>query len=431
MHGAAAGGANAATPLPDSEPAIKSWAAATFPAQLAATVKSGSAVARIIVDEKGAITSARVLEASDPAFGDAAVAAVKKWKFSPGVSHGKHATMCLDVPFEFDRQQQARGGTMPLGDLHLAPQTEPKVQDAPLGDYPSTLTGRGLSGDVVFACIVNPDGTASSLHIVRASHADFVLPAIDASRNWRFSPATQGDLTVPAELVGDVFYLDPQTPPREQVLAINGVTAPDGSAPAAAPRLLNVVDPVWPYDLLLAGKSGSAAVEFTVTGNGSLRDPHVKEASDPAFGAALLAAVSCWTFEPAMVNGMGTDVTLVKRAEFKAASPTTADDADWTPRLLKLVRAHAPMGGGGLDERLVPLYRVAPVRPEGLADEKGQAEIEFIIDRDGRARLPRVISATQEAFGWSAATAVSQWVFKAPRRHGQPAEVKVQIPIAF
>jgi TonB family protein len=90
-------------------------------------------------------------------------------------------------------------------------------------------------------------------------------------------------------------------------------------------------------------------------------------------------------------------------------------------------------GAGGLDQRLRPVWRVAPVYPAALAEDKpaGQAVIEFVVDRDGRARLPRVASATRAEFGWSAATAVSQWVFAPPMRGGQPAEIKVSIPIEF
>jgi TonB family protein len=61
----------------------------------------------------------------------------------------------------------------------------------------------------------------------------------------------------------------------------------------------------------------------------------------------------------------------------------------------------------------------------------GQAVIEFVIDRDGRARLPRIVSASDEQFGWAAATAVSQWVFDMPRRNGQPVDVRVKIPFQF
>jgi len=36
--------------------------------------------------------------------------------------------------------------------------------------------------------------------------------------------------------------------------------------------------------------------------------------------------------------------------------------------------------------------------------------------------------ATSEESGWAAATAVSRWVFKAPRRDGKPVDVRVGIP---
>jgi TonB family protein len=57
--------------------------------------------------------------------------------------------------------------------------------------------------------------------------------------------------------------------------------------------------------------------------------------------------------------------------------------------------------------------------------------IDFVIDRDGRARLPQIISATSEEFGWAAATAVAQWVFRPPLRGGQPVDIKVRIPFSF
>jgi len=103
-----------------------------------------------------------------------------------------------------------------------------------------------------------------------------------------------------------------------------------------------------------------------------------------------------------------------------------------------LVAAMQPGGAGvggaaGLDQRLQPIWRTAPVYPQSLRGVKpaGKAVVEFVIDREGRARLPRVKSATQPEFGWAAATAVSQWVFAGPVRGGQPTDVKVSIPFEF
>jgi hypothetical protein len=45
--------------------------------------------------------------------------------------------------------------------------------------------------------------------------------------------------------------------------------------------------------------------------------------------------------------------------------------------------------------------------------------------------LPRIVSASAPEFGWAAATSVSQWLFKAPRRKGKPVDVKVAMPVSF
>jgi outer membrane biosynthesis protein TonB len=46
-------------------------------------------------------------------------------------------------------------------------------------------------------------------------------------------------------------------------------------------------------------------------------------------------------------------------------------------------------------------------------------------------RLPRIISATDPAFGFAAAQAVFGWQFKPPTKGGQPVVTKVRIPFGF
>jgi TonB family protein len=76
---------------------------------------------------------------------------------------------------------------------------------------------------------------------------------------------------------------------------------------------------------------------------------------------------------------------------------------------------------------------VAPAYPEALRAEgpKGSADVEFIIDRDGRIRWPRVVKTTHPEFGQAALVAINQWVFDLPTRSGQPADVRVRIPFQF
>jgi TonB family protein len=135
-----------------------------------------------------------------------------------------------------------------------------------------------------------------------------------------------------------------------------------------------------------------------------------------------------------MDGGRAVAVPLMQRADFTAIPPDAKDDSDPLVRLLVAIRAKQVGGSKGLDERLTPVYRVPPTYPGSLRKSgapAGKAEISFIIDRDGRARLPHIVSATDPAFGWAAATAVAQWVFKAPVRNGQHVDVTARIPFDF
>jgi TonB family protein len=143
----------------------------------------------------------------------------------------------------------------------------------------------------------------------------------------------------------------------------------------------------------------------------------------------MVAAVEAWTFEPALVGTDPAPAHLV--VTYKFAPP---DSGDVNRLMLALRPPGTGVGGaGGLDERLRPIWRVSPVYPDALRTEKpaGKAMIEFVIDREGRARLPRVVSASRAEFGWAAMAAINQWVFAPPMRGGQPVDVKVSIPVDF
>lgn len=433
MAGAAQPVAHPENALVDGPPFVRQWTSPVYPADALKAKIGGTVIVRIIVDKTGRVTSARPLTAPDPRLGEAAVAAVRQWTFTPAIENWNLVAMSLDVPFFFDaaRGDKAWKDSRPP---RPAPRTAAAVKSAPLGDYPPTLVARRLRGAVEFSCLVDAGGHASSPRILSATHSDFVPAALASFAKWEFTPGMQGDLPVGGEMRGRIEF-DPVARDRAGVLAANGLTAPDGTPPADRPIPKNVADPVWPYELLLKGEGGAAAVEFTVQGDGRVTAAKVRDATQPDFGRALVAALEAWTFQAAVSNGQPIAVPLLNRTEFKAVPvDATGDSGDPLARLVRLARAGAIRGGAGLDEKPVPLYRVTPVYPAELravGRPAGTAVIEFVIDRDGRARLPRIVSATHEELGWAAATAVARWVFKAPLRGGQPTEVMVQIPFQF
>ncbi len=425
--------------LVDGTAMVASWTPPVYPPDALKEKIGGRTIVRIIVDERGAITEARILKAADPRLGEAALAAVKTWKFSPAMENQKPIASCLDVPLNFIAAAGNKSWPPSLmtemsNQPSAASITAAAPKTTPPGEYPAVLSERKLSGLVRFVSPVDREGRLTGPRIVATSHADFVLPALEALARWEFTPAMQGDLAVATELVGEVTF-DEIAGNRAEVLAANGITGPDGAAPAANPQPVVAADPVWPHELLMQGTSGEALVEFTVGAGGGVEDLKLRSASQPEFGRAALAALETWHFKPALSEGRTVAVPLLKKVEFIAVPVgATADTKDEWIALVRAARAGSIGEARGLDEKLTPVFRVPPVYPAALlaaGRPKGAAEIEFVIARDGRARLPRILSATQEEFGWAAATAVAQWVFRAPRRGGQAVEVRVRIPINF
>lgn len=436
-------GAAAAAPLDNSlvdGPAmIQSWKPPVYPAAALQQKVGGRAVIRFIVDDKGVLTSARIFKAADARLGEAALAAVKTWTFTPAVENEKPITSCLDVILRFDpakgqKSWPANHFTDMSNQPAASPMTSAEPKQTPPGEYPAILVERKLPGSVEFSCRLDATGQVLQPKILATSHTDFLLPALASLKKWEFTPAKQGDLAVPTQLVGEVTF-DTIAGNRADVLAANAITAPDGTVPELKPQPVLVTDAVWPHGLLLRGDGGEAVVEFTVQMSGAVTDVNVRSASQPEFGRAALAAMEMWRFRPAITDGRKEPVILVKKFEFIAVpkvAPAEAQDP-WV-ELVNEARADALRSAGGLDERIEPLYQ-APLRfPEVLkaaGGAKGEAMIEFVIARDGRVRLPRIVSASAPEFGWAAATSVSQWLFNAPRREGKPVDVKVAMPMSF
>jgi TonB family protein len=430
-------GAPQPTPVPvTGEALLRHWTPPVYPPDALKERLGGAVTVRMVVDEKGNVASARILDATDPRLGGAALAAAKTWVFTPALDEGKPVPVSMDAPVYFSPATAGRkAGLVPSPDQtpQASPRTPAKVGSSEPAEYPDGLLDRKLSGAVFLTCTVSPQGRAVGSRVIVSSHPDFVLPALKALDRWQFVPAMQGDLPVQADLDVKMTFGSAGSDPAA-VLEANLNTGPDGSPPSlpTTPRVM--VDPVLPYDQVLKGEAGTASVAFTVGEDGRVKDASVRSASAPAFASALVAAVEVKVFEAPISVGVPAPVPLVRRFDFPAIAPDSKDDSDPTSRLVAAVRAGQVGTAKGLDERLSPIYRVAPGYPLALRKAgapPGHADIEFIIDRDGRARLPRVVSATSEEFGWAAATAVSQWIFKAPMKGGQPVDVRVRIPFDF
>ena len=92
------------TPPPsgfDQVPSVLFEAPPQYPFELHKLGKTGSATVDFVVTSQGNVANAFAIAATEPEFGQAAVAAVSRWKFKPGLRHGVAVNTHMQVPVYF------------------------------------------------------------------------------------------------------------------------------------------------------------------------------------------------------------------------------------------------------------------------------------------------------------------------------------------
>jgi TonB family protein len=300
-----------------------------------------------------------------------------------------------------------------------------------------------LRGQVTIDFVVDENGHVQDPIVSQSSNPAFDSPALEALQKWTFKPATRAGKPVKAKMrVPILFALE-----RDGVLEgedLYRVEAEDMSKLPpeyqfdTAPKPRGTVAAVYPYELLREHVSGKAKVVCLIDARGKVVQVNVTSASKPEFGQALAAAFESFEFDPALNKGKPTATLLAMEKEFllstnnpfAAVVPTSVDfellalEKKSPEKIRKLTELDAP---------LKPISRRSPVFPRAVAESvrTGEALVEFLIDEEGKARLPRIVSASEPAFGYAAAQAVSQWQFEPPKCAGKTVVVRARIPLKF
>ena len=237
-------------------------------------------------------------------------------------------------------------------------------------------------------------------------------------------------LSTPAEYLS-VDVLDGSKPLPAKWTGPDQSKLPEGFRYDVPPRASGKVVPVYPYSLLRKGKTGSAVVICAIDQNGVVGETRINEATFPELGEALAAALEAQTFTPAKRNGQVTTSLIAVECKFSSDDVTVRDDLALLERETK--QPDSITKANKLDAQPKPTATRQPAFPTALRGkaESGETVVEFLIDEQGRVRIPRVVSATETEFGNAAVQALVAWQFVAPKAGGQPAVVKVKIPIKF
>ncbi len=358
-------------------------------------------------------------------------AALRQWRVAPARKDGQPVAAELRVAF------LVYPPMAPVPTNLCPPRVDPRSQKQPI--YPRAMATSGIEGRVLVVFVVDKEGRVRNPVVDNSNNPAFDEPAIECVLKWKFEPATvDGEpvntrMSVPiifgfdrvhgqeAYTVDSPSWKAKERMPEELVYDVN-------------PKILGIVNPVFPYAALRDDKKGRAAVLLAINPTGNVVQTKVIEAALPEFGLALAAAAETFKFDPALKNGNRVRAVLKIEQEFSShAENRIITDDDLALLRLEKKKPESIVGANKLDAPLRPLSRRSPVFPlalRGKADH-GEARIELLIDEKGHPRLPRIAAASDPAFGYAAVQAAAQWLFEPPMSGGKPAIVRVIVPFAF
>ena len=331
--------------------------------------------------------------------------------------------------------------------------TPPQPRETPAPAFPSDVGKEDEVGLAMVEQTIDPSGAVIRSDVVAQAHPKFGEAAYRAARNWKYEPAKMDGRPVAfRELAPVVFTKEKNETLEEHLAGAEAVLLGFPLKPPSElgekyhydllPEPVEVAAPIYPWQQFVSGKSGSATVGYGLDEAGHVVEARIVNATEPAFGQALLAAVESWRFKPAKKKD-GTPTLAVARLkfDFNLYLPPDAPEIALRGELAAAEKSasakkeeQTEFTAKDLDAPLRPSHREPPAYPLACVRDApggGRAVIECLIDRDGWVRLPHVISATREEFGWAAATSAARWKFEPPKRHGEPAVVRVRLPFAF
>ena len=221
------------------------------------------------------------------------------------------------------------------------------------------------------------------------------------------------------------------------------------SAAGISRRSLSVVDmntPPFPPALLHRGiTSGEADVIVSIAPDGKVADWLVIAYTDPQFERTVDGMLRTMTFAlpeaGTSAPGRAGPVRVTLRFLFEAhgvvISQTINDTVSSMVRRMTGIRRIDKMGTiRDLDRSLVAHHTVQPYNPladTGPAASAGPAKVtlEFLVDENGRVRMPVLHEGEDPALANAAAAALLAWQFEPPTRQGQPVIVSARQEFIF
>lgn len=279
----------------------------------------GYAIVDFDVDPNGQTTNAKVLEATDRAFGLAALAALAEWKFKPAQENGLPVKAKITVPFEFslnDDDAVHEAVQKAMAKRVRSPAEVPPFPVAAIKPvYPFELREQGITGSATVDVTISQGGHVSAVKVIHATRPEFGYATIATLENMQLWGAPQTTFTV---------QFDQETMPNKVGTRLMAALKKDPTAIPLDPSLKNTAAPLPRFPITATTATGEAVIEAFVLKNGRTDLPRIVSASSFPFGYAAAEIVKAWRFEPPKLSDKAVAAKVQIAFSFNRSGATTA-----------------------------------------------------------------------------------------------------------
>jgi TonB family protein len=376
---------------------------------------------KLTIDETGAITGSAPLQKVSPNLRAAVDTALKQWRVAPARKAGQPMSGELIVPVLCHGMRLDQSNFVPA-----------RIAESVRPIYPASMRRYGVNGSVTFNYTIDEEGRVQNPTIHESDNPAFDEPALTALRQWKYQPATRDGKPVASNVRQSIsFTFEGGDSAYRVSQKLDASKLPENLRYDVPPKVRGVLVPVHPYPLRRDAVRGKARAAIAIDATGQVAGVKVLEADRPEFGRALTAALEGFKFDPAYRDGKPVPSMISFEQQFnpyelpdEAGSDMLGWEKKSPEKFTALAKLDAPLKVVSRREPRFPLQVPADVMD-------GDAVVECIIDKHGRVRLPRVKSASDEAFGYAAVQAVSAWWFEPPLVNGKGVAVREEIPLRF
>lgn len=214
-------------------PRIIDAGAPEFPlSMLLRGVAEGVVIASFCVDEMGVLEDHLIEAYTHEPFARSAEEAIAKWTFEPAKVGDVPVSANFRVRFRFEGQgvvvaKEIGDATHPDGSRDLEPEfryralgmrdldNTPKALHAVAPQFPAELVAPGTRPTVLVRFFIDEQGRVRIPMVQDSENPDLSIYAVEAVRQWRFSPPTRGGKPVLVRAAQKFTFTEPSQPPAQ------------------------------------------------------------------------------------------------------------------------------------------------------------------------------------------------------------------------